>query len=153
MKKLIDMTSFVLEQEQNKIEFIPETDDYAKYWGVFSLMKLDRITNYANFLQRPLTLSMFVPTDEHVNPLSPNIDAEEDFFKARDKVLFEGFLIERGAFQYNNNIEYLSNDKMKQEVAYKIDYIDNVFQFEFDTIEDLIPYNLGLTENALKLIK
>ena len=61
--KLIPMLEFVLEQD--KKEFISETDDYANDWTDFSLMKLDRINNYANFLNLPLKPEMFYPCDEN----------------------------------------------------------------------------------------
>ena len=45
------MLDFVLEMESSE----PETDDYANDWSDFSLMKLDRINNYAKFLKQNLT--------------------------------------------------------------------------------------------------
>ena len=93
--KLIPMLEFVLEQD--KIEFIPETDNYANDRTVFSLMKLDRINNYANFLNKPLKLEMFVPCDEKGNVLkmagsvpifTHSLEYLESYRKSCLKVLF-----------------------------------------------------------------
>ena len=60
--KLISMTDFVLNQKQsesfNEKTFINE-----------SLISLENIRNYANFLIQPLKLEMFVPCDEDGNVL------------------------------------------------------------------------------------
>ena len=63
--KLIPMLEFVLEMGLSE----PEIDDYANDWSDFSLMKLDRINNYAKFLNQPLKLEMFVPCDDKGNVL------------------------------------------------------------------------------------
>jgi hypothetical protein len=76
--------------------------------------------NYANFLKQPLTLGMFVPCDENGNVLEEKKPFQDDYHKfqqAKERVIFEGF-----------------------------DYwrTKDIF-FENKTIEDLIPYNLILT--------
>jgi len=70
-----------------------------------------RILKYANFLKQPLTLGMFVPCDEEGNVLEKLIYSDQvhiylnyyekqdyvkrcnDYKKAKEKVLFEGFQI------------------------------------------------------------
>lgn len=95
--KLISMVDFVLEA-------LNEDPPYNH------VSMLTNISNYANFLSRPLELGMFVPTDENGNVLT-DIEKKEAWFRdiygvggwkkfidykvkyqnTKKRVLFEGF--------------------------------------------------------------
>ena len=114
-------------------------------------------TKYANFVTQKLILGMFVACDENGNVLEePNRSTHtntecEQYAEAKEKVIFEDAKIERGlAIGVNDNIQYLCIGDL--EIAYKIDNIDKKFIIDLNetTIEDLIPYNLEITENIKK---
>lgn len=140
--KLCSMTDFVLEQRQ-------EVENNAKNSIVTSYTKLlDNIFNYANFLKQPLTLGMFIPTDENGNILEePKISCacckvctcSEEYHKkyeqAQSKVLFKGFEYSKGT------LEFVSN---RMGCIYPFPNVKNY------TIENLIKYDLELTESAIK---
>ena len=101
--KLISMVKFVLEQ--------------AKKNSIDSHELALNSYNYANFLNQPLTLGMFVPCDEDGNVLEePNgfdlwisgIVSDSDEFnkyqQAKEKVLFEGFFDTINYPQYSHYI-------------------------------------------------
>lgn len=134
--KLISMIDFVLEQlsiKQSSSEF------------------KEAVKNYANFLKQPLHLGMFVPCDEDGNVLEEprtntiqdaNFDIEEveQYQKAKERVLFEGF-------EYGEELEcvvFKSTDK--SEII-----IDPAQDFEY-LIEDLGFENLILSETATNQI-
>ena len=96
--KLTSMTSFVLNQKQSKSFneriFINE-----------SLISLEKIRNYANFLKQPLNIGMFVPCDEDGNVLEePNI---EDYFD-------DGFNLEFNQKHFKDVVlkEYYKSEKV-----------------------------------------
>jgi len=107
---LIPMTDFVL---QNKANFEGyKTEEY----GTFSYNHLIRIEDYANFLKKPLELSMFVPVGEDGNVLKEptfdcymqpkEMDRQYSVYKdAKDKVIFKGFEL----ISINNEISIAKN--------------------------------------------
>lgn len=131
IQKLIPMTDFVLQQEQLFKE--KKANDCLQSLLMF---------RYANVLKTPLALNMFVPADENGNPLQDPglIPSQElnDYRKAKDKILFEGF-----TGDYDDEGFYVEN---KEHVT--------LFPDEFGTkiIEHLTQDNLTLTPHALKLI-
>ena len=149
--KLISMVEYVL--EQRNIQIRPS-----------EVCRLS--VNYANFLNQPLTLGMFVPTDEDGNllekykyfPCSLKYAKEINEYyykyqKAKDKVLFEGFEWNTADF-FDKPMLELEN-KEKKYLLY--DCEDKNFQDSEDkfinTIEDLLSCNLTLTPNAIKQLK
>lgn len=157
--KLISMTEKVLQLSKNLgIGGNTFYDFYLK------------TTYYANFLSQPLTLGMFVPCDENgnvleepkswqnfleyshisINGLKPEI---YEYQKAKDKVLFDGFYIigiEDCLFEIelkNNNL-WLSFSKNDVIIT------DNTtFEYSIKTIENIIKYDLTLTESAKQQFK
>jgi hypothetical protein len=136
--KLISMTDFVLEQNENF-----KSDRF--YQGQFK----DNVVNYANFLKQPLKLEMFVPCDEDGNVLEePDQDFELTFWdystkmskyeQAKEKVLFEGF-------------EVCNRTTKIDCVVYNEDHI-TLKLLKDKTIEYLINRNLTLTPTAIKRI-
>ncbi len=154
--KLISMVSYILEQD--KLEFIPKGKDYADEWSDFCLIKLDAITEYANFLKQPLELGMFVPCDLDGNVLIKHNSYDSDindYSKAKERVIFEGFSIS----QYKApklvistflEIEFWEYSNKNVEI-YLTDFsVEKPFKVAIKTIEDLIPYNLTLSNNKSK---
>ena len=157
MRKLQSMVDYVLEQPKTItstfVDLIKVKNSHIK------------IINYANFLSMPLTLSMFVPVDEDGNVLEqpkiieisrfqkPNKSFESfqlDYQKTLDNVLFEGFELiktygdyasiqKEGVeiFWYNSNSN-IGENKWKR-----------CRNFEYSKIEDLVKYNLTLTESSI----
>ena len=139
MKKLISMTDFVLEQKETY------TLDYPQImWYQYEITKLNKIRNYANLLKQPLELWMFVPCDDNGNikkePLKRDyntVNINNSYFKeyqqAKERCLFEGFVIKDCLLINKKNIiviNYLS-DK---------------------TIEHIVNNEIELTETAIKQI-
>lgn len=140
--KLISMTTFVLEEYETSI-------NPTKFE--------EKAFNYANFLNQPLTLGMFVPCDEEGNVLEEYIKTTHEnhldkysicrhiskteikYQQAKDKVLFEGFEI----CNRTSNIDC---------VVCKDDHI-SLKLLKGKTVEDLIYLNLKLTPNAIKQLK
>ena len=113
--KLISMKDFVLEQsEKLKDSLCFNLEINARKHALFA----DKITNYANFLNQPLTLGMFVPCDEDSEPLKEThlirgVDAKSQahnkiVIEAKERVLFEFnqvfFEFIKGAVESNSNL-------------------------------------------------
>lgn len=133
--KLQKMTDFVLEQSKkiNDPEILART-----------------LVQYALFLEKPLTLGMFVPCDKNDIPIEidtehkeqPNswsLDEIEQYQEAKQRVLFDG-------------IEYLeSNTKESYSIIRICKSLSPINYPKFwhgITIENLIPYDLILTESG-----
>lgn len=140
--KLISMTDFVLEH--------PATTDYE--W------QLSKHLKYANFLKQPLTLGMFVPTDEDGNVLEDlkyccdghhcgckgmpiNVCSHKEievYVQAKERVFFEGFEL-----------------SLEDECIYQKDenFIDLVALTAF-TIDEISTWDeeIILTKSAIKQI-
>lgn len=119
--KLISMTDFVLQQKQSE-SFNEKTFINTE------LISLEKIRNYAKFLNKPLKLEMFVPCDDGGNILEeqifhePNNENEignyqiliDEYYEAKEKVLFvfkphfDISAIKHHILQ-NRNVEYLAN--------------------------------------------
>ena len=162
--KLISMTSFVLNQKQsesfNEKTFINE-----------ALISLEKIRNYANFLRQPLELEMLIPCDEDGDILDepedyevrlPNMMTEYNdevyrYKQAKEKVLFEGFDLNQKDLSKLENIfcltkEYFQITFFTKEKGCFIDNLKTNKTCEIKTIEDLIEYDLQITESAIKQI-
>ena len=147
--KLISMVDFVLENA--KQPYVEGT-------------KYKDLVNYAKFLKQYLSLGMFVPCDDEGNVLEepkdyeqrlPNMMTEYNdeiyrYKQAKEKVLFEGFYIERGSTDVDNLTTYLIHNNFG-DIAFKKDWKD---EWEFiGDLESLSNLNeIELTENAIKQI-
>lgn len=132
--KLISMTDFVLQQD------------------ITDVKQRDSIVKYANFLKQPLKLEMFVPCDDNANILEepifhePNNENEignyekliEEYYEAKEKVLFEGFII-------TDETEFLIS-----KYGFSL-YFNQIEDFN---VEQLLTWSneIQLTENAIKQI-
>jgi hypothetical protein len=131
--KLINMTDFVLEQENKFNQWEKTFDSSTSFW---------KCIKYAKFLKQPLKLEMFVPVDEDGNFLEEPeqfkewiksdhyFNASESvthecrmYKKAKEKVLFEGIDLDTAKYHCNRNVR---------------------------TIEYFTSFNVGLTPNAIK---
>ena len=163
------MTDFVLNQKQsesfNEKTFINE-----------SLISLEKIRNYANFLKQPLNLGMFVPCDENGNvlqePKKTNYQVDVNtkcsgwkyLYDSNDKLIGyyddrkwkedfvkykqskEKVLFEGIEFRKNAGVNFLTINE--DTFAFH----DFNIKFKDLTIEFLVQYNLQLTESAIKQI-
>lgn len=128
--------------------------------------QLQLIHKYKDFLNQPLTLGMFVPCDLDGNVLEePNIenDHNDSFFKmqtdfhlekqyeeAKDKVIFSDFKLSRKPFE---DFYYIKNENIfifKKYCTMKHWSINT--KLKNKAVEDLVKYNLVLTESANKQI-
>ena len=135
--KLISMTSFVLQRD------------------ITDIKQRDSIVKYANFLKQPLKLENFIVCDEEgdileeptnyekrlLNMMTEYNDEVYTYYQAKEKVLFEGI-----EFRKNGGVNFLT---IKEDT---FAFFDFNIKFKNLTIEDLIQYNLQLTENAVKQI-
>ena len=144
--KLISMIEFALEQKSN-LDFNPSN-------------KWKDCENYANFLNQPLKLEMFVPCDEDGNVLEEpqlktiqnsfdeivedyDYDECEVYKQAKDKVLFDGFSV-----QDKWNFYFI--EKEKSCIYTRV--LKNKSELR---IEDLLKnyLDITLTPNAIKKLK
>lgn len=142
---------------------IPMTDFVLKYYSDDTrdeLQILDLMNNYANFLKQPLKLEMFVPCDEDENILEEprmiernigfdekdvfwDVDEVENYKKAKEKVLFEGF--------------YLKDNKFITDNFHDVYFKNSFGKFQkhclMDTnIEYIVYWKLKLSQSALNAI-
>ena len=123
--KLISMQQFVL-NETKSTTTLTLSESFQK------------CVTYANFLNQPLKLEMFVPVDENGNVLEEKFvenyqtdfglysDFEKynkEYYKAKEKVLFEGIDLDTAKYHCNRNVR---------------------------TIEYFTSFNVELTPNAIK---
>ncbi|WP_291076391.1 MULTISPECIES: hypothetical protein [unclassified Empedobacter] len=140
--KLISMTDFVLEQTELLYE-----KNQSKL--------IHRVVNYAQFLKQPSKLGMFVPCDENNNPISKNI-ADDNYLgvhlyqQAKNRVLFEGFEIKVSNITNNLQNDFLIISETNEVIGHENK--DQWFFNPYKKIEDLIDYDLTLTETAKKQI-
>lgn len=124
--KLISMTDFVLQENKGGQQINSITTQLHQ--------ELRRIKKYANFLKQPLKLEMFVPCDEDGNVLEEPIyntehsddcycescqketnnciNLQNDYRKAKERVLFKGIDLDTAKFHCNRNdrtIEYFTS--------------------------------------------
>ena len=152
--KLISMTFFVLQRD------------------ITDIKQRDSIVKYANFLKLPLKLEMFVPCDEDGNVLEePKIEEEYvderttqifaqyqyDLDKAKEKVLFEEFNLNQKDFSKLESIFCLTKECFQitfftKEKGCFMDNLKTNKTYEIKTIEDLIQFELELSESAIKQI-
>jgi hypothetical protein len=131
MEYLLSMTDFIHLQ---KMSF--RTDQKFK----------ELVIRYANFLQQPLELWMFLPCDEEGNFLKGELEQGMTFNEikkenliyqqAKERCLFEGFTFNR-----------------KDKYCYYLRQYDNytmiILKETIKTIQDIIESNLKLTPSAL----
>ena len=169
---LVPMTDFV-------IEYAPKFNPFGTDEQILCL---DYIHNYAKFLKQPLKLGMFVPCNKEGNVYAYEYEEpiQEDYWsengtvysgelfkhdlnrymkykKAKEKVLFEGFDLNQKDLSKLENIfcltkEYFQITFFTKEKGCFIDNLKTNKTYEIKTIEDLIEYDLQLTENAIKQI-
>jgi hypothetical protein len=140
--KLIEMVDFVLEQKQN----LEIGKDFIKV-----------VCNYANFLNQPRKLEMFVPCDDERNVLDRPLFDEKNlpygikYDKAKEKVLFEGFEYRKELRNSGGNYtHFITNNKIEIYIKWGGFYVFCKTENKIENIEDLIKYDLTLTKSAIK---
>ena len=138
MKNLVSMIDFVLEQDQ----------EFDK--GNVGFKELtNNVCNYAKFLKKKLELCMFVPCDKDGYVLEkPNfIDRKEylEYYQAKERCLFDVECVDISSGSFNGF-------QFKGESLKMVEYNINTKRFFYgcNIIEDLIDYELVLTETSLK---
>lgn len=164
--KLISMTEYVLGISSNEIE--PKNFAQITEARQYQNDGYDKMINYANFLKRPLELEMFRPTDKEGNVLEEPKEPKnelgnslswigynkqlEQYQEALDRVLFEGFEI---GFTSEHSV-IIRNTKTFVEFRFgktNIAIKEIGGNKELKTIEDLVEFDLTLTESEKKLIQ
>jgi len=166
--KLISMTDFVIEIEVNE----PEVKNFISmsHHTNYKAIAYPKIISYANFLKRKLELGFFVPCDKGGNVMliprewkkkntPPNqmsvgtysnpkyAEYIKEFNEAKSRVLFEGLEV----YKYPNGyIEIMSLAKYSNMLPL---YIHDRKSFNIKNIEELVDYNLTLTQKAIDNIK
>lgn len=151
--KLISMTDYVLEN-------ITEVSDITNF--SYSLLKLKKVKNYANFLRQPLTLGMFVPCDDAENVLEEPfwqvefekgkvasinlIEKSKQYQQAKSKVLFEF----DGGINLIRNKENFFIIEDKNGV-----YLRTLKNNTSNTVESLLKFSVEITlsQPAIDLLK
>ena len=150
MKQLIKMSDYVLEQ----IEKLKNSE-------INILQFRNNIEAYANFLKQPLTIGMFVPCDDDGNVLeepkciyiykTQPFECSSDemyrcrkYLEAKEKVLFKGFEVKEEVFVHGKIHYFIQKEDNKVMYNFNNEW---VVYGKLKTIEDLIPYNLELTDN------
>ena len=161
--KLISCTDFVLEQEKKGMQ---NTDRPLRF---------ERILKYAKFLKQPLTLSMFVPTDDEGNVLEEitfvdqvhiylNYEEKKDYSKrcleyqqAKERVVFDCVKIDNSPYKDTKRLLIDLDCQGGFRLYNKHIYHDGKKKKKFlpyfsktPTIEYLIQFNLTITPNAVK---
>jgi len=140
--KLISMVDFVLQKYNLSADEYTDQD------------VLELINNYANFLNQPLELGMFIPCDEEGNVLTePDLrglkdehrkELYEQYQQAKERVLFEGFTIEDYELRLHGLRESIKIKHIEQGK------IELGWYWTWKTIEDLSKVKPTLTESAIK---
>ncbi|WP_312312176.1 hypothetical protein [Empedobacter brevis] len=128
--------------------------------------------NFDNFLEHALHLGMFVPTNEEENVLEEPLKGDYDnychldggnvvdyesyneavyqFKQAKERVLFEGFEIKCSNITNNLQNDFLIISETNEIIGHENK--DQWFFNPYKKVEDLINYDLTLTETAIKQI-
>lgn len=158
--KLIPLSNYITDLRENSI--VSPFEDDEEVLG-YDKQALELIYNYTYFLKQPLELRMFMPCDNEGKPfkgapLSPAPDAEwirwenerEEFLKAKEKVLFAGFI--KSIYGFNDrNFELESNNV---QIGYWKD-IPGYWTINFKSVEDLANANteIELTDSVIQKLK
>lgn len=140
-----------------------ETEKYAIIEWQNKCMAFDNILNYTNFITQQLNISHFVPAVmkdgvwfvlEEANPELETImycEKYEEYQNALDNVIFKGF------YTYHDGYEDLQGITNGHE-RFVFDQDSSCFNSndldeQIQTIEDLIPYNLEITDKIAEKFK
>ena len=127
--------------------------------------------NFDEFLKQPLKLERFIPCDDEgdvlevptnyemrlLNMMTEYNDEVYTYYQAKVKVLFEGFNLNQKDFSKLESIFCLTKECFQitfftKEKGCFMDNLKTNKTYEIKTIEDLIQFELELTESAIKQI-
>ncbi|WP_294267744.1 hypothetical protein [uncultured Chryseobacterium sp.] len=139
--KLIPLSEYV-EKEYSK-SVPPETaiDELAA--------SMRRVINYTKFLRQPLTLGMFVATDEN-GIVYKYPEENQEYLNEISKVCFQGFSVVRSHIEVSKHTLFLKDPK-GDWIGHKHDW-ENHWDIYGKTVEDFCESEYELTPSALKLI-
>ena len=131
----------------------------------------EQIVNYAKFIDTPLKLENFIVCDEEGDILEEPTDYEKrllnmmteyndevyTYYQAKEEVLFEGFNLNQKDFSKLESIFCLTKECFQitfftKEKGCFMDNLKTNKTYEIKTIEDLIQFEIELTESAIKQI-
>ena len=145
MSKLISMTDYVIKKAN---------EDRPCDRGAI----LQEISDYADFLKQTLTLGMFIPCDENENVLNPKkftidnhpiFDGGVLYQEAKQRVIFEEFkIIDQCEDYFQIETEYYNFRITFCNGEINVD--NSIDEFIVNTIEDLIEFEITLTETTAK---
>lgn len=128
----------------------------------------EKSRNHKNFLKQPLKLGMFVPCDENDMPLDEpkgwkneecdtndccSICKCEQYQQAKESVIFEGFEIKNSKIYNEEHIQFLGmiGNPSKYADINPLRWRDRFVNTK--TIEELVNYNLSITDSAIKQLE
>lgn len=152
--KLISMIDFVLQESNNenleKHLLNKNGKEFMNIWHV--------VFSYAQFLNQPLNISMFCPCKLVKNNYSfledPDKEKEYNFTfeyllnqyqEAKESILFKTVL-------KNGKAPHLYEIWNDEKYLFTYNSSTNIFLIVGGNIEDLVKYDLNLSENAIKQI-
>lgn len=163
--KLISMILFVLEQSKirNEINVKAEKEERIDWMIDANYNYIEKTEKYADLLIQPLTLGMFVPVSAHGNLLNEPVNYSafevgmsgkdfsfnfidcQEYKEAKERVLILGF-----NFKYSDKfVTTVSNERLWFNFKSKNIFVNDKLVY---TIEDVVKYQLVLTESAIKQI-
>lgn len=151
--KLVSMVDYVIQLSNNN-NFIKTLEDkrgFEKYWS--------KTFSYAQFLKQPLKLEMFVPCDDEGNVLenkSCPVNCDQGDFHEEGKCFKNGCVQEAREYKrakekvlFKGNWEHHRDDKYSFMHWCSYGH-KSIKMHNCKSIEDLVKYDLELTENAIK---
>jgi len=144
--KLISISDFVLDHFE-LLENIPTQEEAIRH--------INTVKRYVEFLKQSLKLEMFVPCDEDGNVLEKPenyIEGYDDayndeiynYLRAKEKVLFKGFKIDKNGYLVHNN-----DISIGRFISYE-EGVEFLFRDNMKNIEDLVDFGFFINENTIK---
>lgn len=150
---LKSMTNYVISQWDKDIS----REDFAQ-----SMIK------YATFLEEPLTLGMFLPTDNDGNVLKQYIKTKDEeihdqlkncriitkeevlYINAKRNVIFEGFEYKKELRNSGGNYtHFLNNNGLEIYLQWGGFYISGKNENKITSIGDIAKYNININQNII----
>jgi len=158
---LISMVDYVLERSSKSIEQMTILETFKDGAKI-----TNQIFNYAKFLSMPLTLGMFVPTDEDGNILEKSCDeykkgcrdcACREYQKALDNVIFkDAVIIDNTPYKSTKRLMINLNHPASFRIYNKFNFRDGYEEITFlpnfskiVSVEYMTGYGLELTQSAI----
>lgn len=140
------MTDFVLNQRMTSDEITAASfQQIQNHIAIY----YDKVFAYATFLKQPLTLEMFVATDEN-GIVYKYPEENQEYHNEISKVCFQGFSVVRSHIEASKHTLFLKDPK-GDWIGHKHDW-ENHWDIYGKTVEDFCESEYELTPSALKQI-